>query len=74
MSRNEAIAEALSEVAAELDEQRRLLNQILQVCRDTADGLNEHRSHTLGQVDDMGKKQRDQDRRLRRLEELSGGE
>ncbi len=74
MSRNSAIAESLTELAAELDEQRTLLQQILQVCTTTADGLNEHRAHTLQQVDDMGKKQRDHDRRLRNIEELTGGE
>ena len=71
MSRNEAIAEALSEVAAELEEQRRLLEQILQVCVTTADGLSDHRAHTIQQVDDMGKEQRDHERRLRRLEEAA---
>lgn len=71
MSRNAAIAEALQELAAGQDRQNDLLEQILQVCRDTADGLNEHRSHTIQQVSDMGKEQRDHERRLRRLEEVT---
>ncbi len=74
MNRNEAIAEALSEGAAELDEQRRLLNQILQVCTTTADGLNQHISHAMEQANEYGRKQHDHERRLRRIEELTGGE
>lgn len=73
-TRNEAIAEALRAIADEQDAQRRLLEQILQICRDTADGLSQHRQHTIQQVDDMGRTQRDHGRRLRRLEDQTGGE
>lgn len=65
-------AAGFEELAAELDEQRQLLEQILQVCRDTADGLGEHRAHTRDSIDRLGTRMHSVERRTEALEKVAG--
>jgi hypothetical protein len=58
------VAEAIESLASEMDEQRRLLEQILQVCRDNADGLS-HRQHAMSAVSDLGERVKQLETRLR---------
>jgi hypothetical protein len=59
------VAEAIESLASEMDEQRRLLEQILQVCRDNADGLSQHRQHAMSAVSDLGERVKQLETRLR---------
>ncbi len=72
MSRNTAIAESLTELAAELDEQRTMLQQIKDLCITLSDGQNELRSHALDTADRQGTRLLNSERRLAALE-LSAG-
>ena len=54
MSRPDAIAEALREVAGELDDQRVLLVEILKECRKMSDNLGAHEHKTLDGIDRLG--------------------
>ncbi len=50
------VAEAIRELSHELDEQRVLLESIKDILVTLSDGLNEHRSHTIQQVSDLGER------------------
>ena len=52
------VAEAIRELAAAQDANHQLLLEIKDVLVTIADGLSEHRAHTLQAVDDLGRRVR----------------
>jgi hypothetical protein len=78
-SRNEIIAEAIRELADGQDEirstqdrQEQLLTDIKSILITVADGLGQHRQHTLQAVDDLGSDMRNVRSRVDALEKVAG--
>lgn len=59
------VAEAVRALAAEQDEHRALLLEIKDVLVTLADGLAEHRQHTIQAMDDLGRRVRKLETRVR---------
>jgi hypothetical protein len=72
MSRNEAIAEALTEVAAELDEHRTLLQDIRRILVDLADGHTELRARVIEDSSRQGERVMRIELRTAALERVAG--
>jgi hypothetical protein len=70
-SRRDDTAEALREVAAELDEQRQLLEDIKGILVTTVDGHNEHRAHVRDSLDRVGGRVLNVERRVEALEKVA---
>lgn len=62
---SEVVAEAIREIAAEQDENRALLLEIKGLLVTLSDDLSSHRQHTINAVDDLGRRVRQVEARLR---------
>jgi hypothetical protein len=72
MNQNEAVAEALSELAAEADEQHRLLREIKQLLITAIDGHNELRAKVIDDSDRAGIRMLRAENRIGALELVTG--